>query len=41
MDFAEYLRKSEGSENSKVYCGRFLRNDFVKGDVRLVKVDDM
>ena len=26
MDFAEYLRKSEGSENSKVYYGRFLRN---------------
>ena len=28
MDFAEYLRKSEGSENSKVYCSRFLRNGF-------------
>ena len=26
MDFAEYLRKSEGSENSKVYYGRLLRN---------------
>ena len=26
MDFAEYLRKSDVSENSKVYYGRFLRN---------------
>ena len=25
MDFAEYLRKSDVSENSKVYYGRFLR----------------
>ena len=26
MDFAEHLRKSDVSENSKVYYGRFLRN---------------
>ena len=26
IDFAEYLRKSDASENSKVYYGRFLRN---------------
>ena len=28
MDFVEYRRKSDVSENSKVYCGRFLRNRF-------------
>ena len=28
MDFAEHLRKSEGSENIKVYNGRFLQNGF-------------
>ena len=26
MDFAKYLRKSDVSENSKVYYDRFLRN---------------
>ena len=26
MDFAEYLRKPDVSENSKVYYDRFLRN---------------
>ena len=26
MDFAEHLRKSDVSENSKVYYDRFLRN---------------
>ena len=26
MDFAEYLRKSDISENRKFYYGRFLRN---------------
>ena len=26
MGFAEYLRKLDVSENSKVYYGRFLRN---------------
>ena len=30
MDFAEYLRKSDVSENSKVYYGRFLRNRLSK-----------
>ena len=28
MDFAEYLGKSNVSENGKVYFGRYLRNDF-------------
>ena len=28
VDFAEYLRKRDVSENSKVYYGRFLRNGF-------------
>ena len=44
MDFAKYLRKSDVSENSKVYYGRFLRNDFhekVLLYVILVKVDEM
>ena len=27
MDFAEYLRKSDVSENSKVYYSRFLGNE--------------
>ena len=26
IDFAEYLRKSDISENSEVYYGRYLRN---------------
>ena len=26
MDFAKYLRKSDVSENSNIYYGRFLRN---------------
>ena len=26
IDFAEYLRKLDVSENTKVYCGPFLRN---------------
>ena len=30
MDFAEYLRKSEVLENSKIYYGRFLRNGLHK-----------
>ena len=28
MDFAQYLRISDVSENNKVYYGRFLRNGF-------------
>ena len=27
MDFAKYLRKSDVSENSKVYYGQFLRTE--------------
>ena len=30
MDFAEYIRKSEGSENNEVYYGRFLRNGLLE-----------
>ena len=30
MDFAEHLRKSDVSENSKVYYGGFLRNGLHK-----------
>ena len=36
MDFAEYPRKSDISENSKGYYGQFLR----KAIVMLVKVDE-
>ena len=28
VDIAEYYRKTDVSENSKVYYGRFLRNGF-------------
>ena len=40
MDFAEYVRKSDVSENSKIYYSQFLRKDFKKGSL-LVKVDEM
>ena len=30
MDFAKYLRKSDVSENSNIYYGRFLRNGLHK-----------
>ena len=26
MEFAEYIRKADVSENSKIYCGRFQPN---------------
>ena len=41
MDFAENLGKLYGSKKTKVYYGGFLRNDFMKGIVILVKVDEM
>ena len=41
MDFAKYLRKSDVSENSKVYFGDIYEIDFMKGIVILVKVDEM
>ena len=41
MDFAEHLRKSELSENNKVYNGKFLRYGLMKGIIILVKVDEM
>ena len=44
MNFAEHLRKSDVSENRKVYYGRFLRNGLYEGItilVYLLKVDEM
>ena len=41
MKFAEYLRKSEVSEKSKVYYGLFLRNGLHEKFVILVKVNEM
>ena len=41
MDFTEYLRKSDVSENNKVYMVDFYKMDFMKGIVILVKVDKM
>ena len=41
IDFAEYLRKSVVSENSKAYYNRFLRNGLHESIVMLVKVDEM
>ena len=38
---AEYHRKSDVSENSKVYYGRILQMDFMGGIVILVKVGEM
>ena len=41
MDFANYLRKSDVSQNRKVYYCHFYEMDFMKGIVILVKVDEM
>ena len=41
MNFAKYLRKSDVSENSKVYMVDIYEMDFMKGIVILVKVDEM
>ena len=41
MDFAEHLRKSDVSENKKVFMVDFHGIDFIKGIVILVKVDEM
>ena len=40
MDFAEYVRKTDASENNKVYYGRFLRNELHERYC-YVKVDKM
>ena len=40
MDFAEHLRKSNDSENSKVMVDPYDM-EFMKGTVILVKVDEM
>ena len=40
MDFAEYVRKTDASENNKVYYGRFLRNGLHERYC-YVKVDEM
>ena len=41
MDFAEHLRKSDVSENSKVYMVHFYEIEFMKYIVILVKPDEM
>ena len=42
MDFAEYLRKSDVSENSKVCYGLFYQNELQESLVVIsVKVDEM
>ena len=44
MNFAEHLRKSDVSENSQVYYGRFVRIGLHEGIailVQLRKVDEM
>ena len=40
-NFAEYLRKSDVSENSNFYYGRFLRNGLHESFAIFVKVDEM
>ena len=40
MDFVEYLRKSDVSDNSKVYYDRFLPNGLHESIV-IVKADEM
>ena len=44
MNFAEHLRKSDVSENSKVYYVQFLQNGIHEGIdilVQLLRVDEM
>ena len=41
MDFGKYLRKSDVSENSKVYYADFYKMNFMKGIAILVKVDEL
>ena len=44
MNFAEHLRKPNVSENSKVYYGRFLRNELHESIailVQLLKLDEI
>ena len=42
MDFAEHLKKSDDSENSKIYYSRFLQNGLHQKDIiYLVKADEM
>ena len=41
MNFAEYLKKSNVSENRKVIMANFYKMDLMKGIAILVKVDDM
>ena len=38
MNFAEDFKKSDVSENSKVYYGRFLRNRLYEGIAILVQL---
>ena len=37
MDFAEYLRKSDVSDNNKIYYGQFLRNGLHERDFCISK----
>ena len=41
MDFAKYLRKSDVSENSKVYYGRSLRTGLHERYHYISKADEM
>ena len=41
MNFAENFKKSDVSENSKIYYGRFLRTGIHERYFILVKVDEM
>ena len=41
MDFAKCLRKSDFSENSKVYYGRFPRNGLHERYCYIVKVNEV
>ena len=44
MNFAEHLRKSDVSEDSKVYYGRFIRNGLHESIailVQLLRADEM
>ena len=41
MDFAEYFRKSDVSENTKFTMTNLYEMDFMKGIVILLKVDQI
>ena len=41
MDFTEYLKNQKVQRTAKFIMAGFYELDFIKGIVRLVKVDDM